>query len=129
MDISKRYVTSEAAEIEGIWRNLEEAGEVRVARLGNTRYQQAYQRLERNKGTVDGTVLTEAEQTELVVEAMAEAVLVDWRGIEWEGEPMPYSLENAKVVLRVKDFRRVVLELSRDWEQYRKARLETAAKN
>ena len=53
-------------------------------------------------------------------ECAARALLLGWRGdLLWNGEPLEYSVENAKTMLAVKDFRRWVFERAEDIDRFK----------
>jgi len=90
MDITKVYrVTDEATS--GKWFDLGDGARIRVAKAGNERHEHVLKRLRkpyRNMRTVpDGVV------DEITRRAAAEALLLDWEGIEENGEPQACTLE------------------------------------
>ncbi|MCY1561171.1 hypothetical protein D9M68_983980 [compost metagenome] len=64
-----------------------------------------------------------------MVDAMARTLLLGWKNLGFRGQPLEYSVDNAKLLLSVKDFRELVLKHANDAETYRVVVEEEAAKN
>lgn len=97
MELSKMKGTP--AEQEGVWFKWEDA-ELKVASINSKRYQrilqdkQAPYRAQIRRGT-----LPDETREELATEAMAEAILVDWKNVKENGQDVPYSVAEAKRLL------------------------------
>lgn len=132
MDIKKEFATDKVAENEGIWEEIGDGAKVLVARVGNKKWEAAMERLRkphlkslRRRGRLQDEV---AEK--ITIEAMAEALLLDWEGIEEEGEVVAYSKENAtRFLTDYPEFRNMVYGIASDAEVYRQELLEDAAGN
>ena len=92
-----KLVTDGDLEIEGVWLPFEEGFDVKLARLGNTKYNEMVRRILKpytrkiRDEELDDSIAEMAEK-----KAMARYVLVDWRGLEDDdGEPIEYSKETA----------------------------------
>lgn len=46
----------------------------------------------------------------LLKEAVAETVIIDWKGVEWKGKKLKHSKENALMILKDKQAGRSILE-------------------
>lgn len=119
MDIFAHFATDEKKEIEGAWFDLPgDNGQILVARNTNEKYARAivkaYERYKNAKG-----VEAEKRQEREYIRLLAEHILVDWKDIEWKGQPLPYSTQNAEMVLAIKDFRIFVQKCSEDFEAFR----------
>lgn len=129
MDIGKKYATSATLENEGRWFELGDGAAVKVARDGNRAHKEALKRLWRpNRAALRSGSLPDDLVEKLAIQAMAEAVLLDWRGIEEGGATLPYSREAAERLLaQYKDFRETVAALAGDMANYQ-AQDEAAAR-
>lgn len=130
-NLHKLFATDTAAETDGVWIPVSDGIEVLIARAGNQKFQKAYSRLckpHRNlirKGLLDGKT-----GDRLLVEALSEGILLDWRGIEQDGALLPYSKEAAvKLLAEMKDFADFVAAESQRMENFRLLDLEQAEKN
>lgn len=130
MDVFSTYATDEKAEVEGKWFPLSKTAKVLVARNGNQRYQAAFRKkladheMDLNTGTPEADKLAE----EILVDVMAETILLGWEGLSFQGQAVSYSREMAKTMLRVKDWRRRINAIADSLENYR-IQAEEAAKN
>jgi len=133
MKINQRFATDKAAEEGGVWVEIGEGAAVKVARFGNDRHQAALDRLRKPYRNIlrAGGEIPADRHTEIAIEAMADALLLDWRGFENDdGSEVAYSREMAVWFLtELKDFRNQIAALAMEVESYRASALETAAKN
>lgn len=134
LDIFKKYATDAGLELNGVEHELDSEGKAKivVARMGNAKFQKAYQAaLERHQKELDSKddEVKEAAQKRCMVESMARSILVGFSGLGYNGEPMEYSVENAERLLALDDFRTLVFELSRDVDHYRVEKESAVAKN
>jgi hypothetical protein len=101
MDLRKTFGGDKALERDGVDLHLGGDAYVTVARAGGTnvaydRAVQKHMRPHRSKtGYLDNDVYVD-----VLKQAYADAVVLDWRGIEFDGEPLPYSRENALKLMR-----------------------------
>lgn len=115
MDIAKLVTVSEAAK-SGRRFAFGDAWLV-IAASGNVNHQKALRRLYEPHGRAisHGGALEPGVATAIDDEAMAEAVLVGWEGIDRDGAPLPYSKENAIWILsNVAVIRQFVVKASED---------------
>lgn len=131
MNIFEQFESDLDAEVEGVWVELGDGAEVRVARLNNARHNKVLDRLRRpyrNHRNIPDDV-----NEKIATQAMAEAILLDWKGIEdRDGNPISYSTEKAIELLSdpaMKNFRNRVAYIALEEESFRKASLDAAAKN
>lgn len=128
MDVFKQYATDEAKEADGVWIPLGREDDPKgaallVARSGNKKYTKLITReVEKNQRALDikgdeADALSDA----LMIGVMANTILLGWKNIEFKGAPLAYTVDNAKILLGVKDFRKLVARLSDDIEHYRNA--------
>lgn len=122
MDIFKSFATDEVAETEGRWFPISKTAKVLVARAGNPNYLKALrQRMRESQVDVDDTSEeNEKFVTSLIVETLAETVLLGWKGdIQFKGKPLEYSKANAIKLLEFKDFRKKITEIADKSESFR----------
>jgi hypothetical protein len=121
MDVFRKFATDESLEVTGVWRLLGEGAKVLVARSGNRAYANLLTKMvEQHQQALDlkdGSANDLSDQ--IMIEVMAETVLLGWEHVEFKGKDLEYSEANAKMLLGVKDFRRHIAKLSEDIEQYR----------
>ncbi len=131
MDLWKQFKTDEQAEVEGVWVPLSATARVKLARVGNPRYQSCLKRLSLPyiKPGMRMSDIPEETYQAITKEAVAEAILVDWDGVIREGEVVAYSKEMALSALQMKDFFELVLAAANSMETYREARLRDMEKN
>ena len=125
MDIFEQYATNETKEVEGTWQEVGDA-KFLVARSGNRNYTKKLIKLaDRNKKALDRKDdAADKLSDSILIGVLAETILLGWEGVSFKGAPMDYSVENAKTLLGVKDFRKTVMELADDFESF-KAREES----
>lgn len=110
MDIFKSFATNTDAEVAGVWKDISADAKIKVARAGNRPYSRSLtKQIEKYRAALD-TKDDVADDTSdmIMVDLLAEHILLDWEGISYKGEALPYSKDNAKMLLRVKDFRKLV---------------------
>lgn len=131
MDISKNFVTNEKAEVEGREISLGEGAKVQLARWQNKKFSRM---IKKQHEAHDAVLKQEGDEAEargeqILVDVMANTVLLGWSGIEWEGKKLEYSTANAAKLLAVKDFRKVIIEHCSNFNNYLASREEEFAKN
>jgi hypothetical protein len=131
MDISK-FQTSKSAEEEGIWVDVDGNGtKVKVARINNARYKKYFQKITKPyKRQIRNGTLAEELAEKLLVDALANTILLDWQGFTKEGADFPYSVDNARSFLQESaDFRDFVSDAANEMENFRGEELEEARGN
>ncbi|MDH3377783.1 MAG: hypothetical protein OEQ39_12615 [Gammaproteobacteria bacterium] len=121
------FATDLDLEEKGVWVDIGDGGKLLIARLGNPRYQEAVRRLSKpHKTQIRNKTISEDLSDELLLKAMAESILLDWKGLEDDkGKVIKYSTETAFQLLRdLRDFRNLVVELATEQAAFR--REETA---
>ncbi len=128
-----KIATSEnPADRDGLWTAYTEDVDFLIARAGNSRFLKASDKAEApyRRQIARGKLATE-KQIEIQCRAMAEGILLGWRGpIEGDdGNPLEYSVDNAYLMLRYNaDIRDFVFEAATEQERYRVEARETTAK-
>lgn len=130
MDL-KKFKTDKNLEIEGVWFNIDETCRLCVARFGNDRFKELMSKKARPyKQSIRNDTLPEALYDKLLVDAMAETILLGWENLEENGQPVPYSVENAKRLLtEYKDFRDLVSNFSNEAAAFKAEEREADVKN
>lgn len=131
MDIFDSFATDATKETEGVWVDISVDASIKVARAGTRSYSRDLQKqLERYElALASKDDLADDTSDMILVNLVAEHVLLDWKGIKFKGEALPYSKDNAKTVLKLKDFRRLVMKHSEDITNFKNAKEEAVAKN
>jgi hypothetical protein len=121
MDIFDVYATDETAEVEGRWFPLDKKTKVLVARTGNANYLKAIRKRMKDAqiDTEDQSDDNEKLVTDLIIETMAETVLLGWKGMSMKGEELTYSKTNAMKALAVKGFRARISSIADKLESFR----------
>lgn len=120
MDIFNTYVTDEAAEVEGRWFPLDKKTKVLVASTGSTKYKKALsKRIKADHVDLkDSSEENEKFVSSLIVEVMADTILLDWKGMTFKGEELPYTKANAIKALTVKGFRDRINSIATELESF-----------
>jgi hypothetical protein len=129
-DIFDTFATDENLENTGAYFPVGKGATLLVARAGNRRYSKAITKaVEARRVELDGDDdSATAVSDQIMIDVMAETILLGWTGITFKGAEMPYSVENAKKLLAVKDFRKHVAGLADTMSAY-KAKAEVATGN
>lgn len=127
MDIFATFASDEKAELAGQWFPLSKTAKVLVARAGNTNYVVALRKtIEKNQMDLSaGSAESEQLAEQALVDVMSSTILLGWEGLSFQGKSVDYSVEMAKTMLRVKDFRKKISGFSDSFEAFRvKAEVE-----
>ena len=129
-DISEELGSNETVEIEGVWVPLGGDGKVKVARLGNSKTQEAYRKIPRPiRRQLDEGILSNKQTINFLVKFINDHILKGWEGLSDKGKPISYSSETAGQMLRThRRFRDKIWELSAD-EALFNVELEEDVKN
>lgn len=122
------FRTDEKKSDEGVWCPVDAKTEVKIARYGNRTFQRALKReMKPYKRLIDRDALDDDTADKVLVAAIAEGILVDWRGMTKAGVELPYSRAAAEEILMdktLRDFRGLVIELSQDMQMFRDEEIE-----
>jgi len=129
LDVFESFATDENLEVAGTWVEYGEA-KFLVARLGNRKYAKKLTALvERNQKLLDRKDdAAEALSDKLMVDTLAETILMGWEGVMYKGAELPYTVENAKMIRALKDFRREIMKMAEDMEAYKMKQEQEAGK-
>ena len=130
MDVKKAFRTNEKKEIEGIWIQLDDKAAIKVARAGNPKFQRLFQKLTKPyRQAIRTGSLSEDVARKILIECMAETILLDWKGFEENGKEIKYSKEKSIEYLNIKDFRDFVAQCSEDFSLFKDEEDKQAEKN
>lgn len=130
MDIFKAYAVDETKEETGTWMEIGDAGFL-IARAGNRKYIKLLSKeVERNQKALDCKDKAADELSDkIMVDVIARTILLDWKNVQYQDKALEYSVDNAKMLLAHKDFRREVMRLADDFSAYKLAKDEEDEKN
>ena len=118
-----------AASTDGVLVDIGDGFKLRIARMGNKKYQDELKRLTKPyKRAMKNDTLADSVYEELYNKAMAEAVLLGWEGLSDDaGEEIAYSKEKALELLSdpaYEDFKTLVIDLANEQETFRSQDIE-----
>lgn len=130
MDLDS-YNIDDKLSVEGKWVPIGKDAELKIARLNNEPYRDFIKKkLKPYKSAMRAGAVDDDVMTNVVIQAMARHILLDWKGLREKGEPLVYSLETCERVLRDKEqFRELVATLANDADLFREAEIEDGVKN
>lgn len=120
-DVFTNFATDSKLENEGKWFPIGKKSRVKVARTGNDHYNAEFKRLleQHQMELNDGGPEAERLANEILLKVQAKTILVDWEGLSFQGKDVAYSVEMAKTMLGVKDFRKRILAWADSFEEFR----------
>ena len=128
MDLTK-VKTDSALELNGVRVPFGDAT-LLIARLNNPNLVAAYSARIR---PYRGGAIPPATEEAIMLDCLAEHVLLGWENITNAGQPYPYNRDNARAALAIKDFAEFVVSRARDAELFRQGEtreaVEAIAKN
>ncbi len=139
MDIYNLYQTSILQENGGRPFTKEFGGDATflIARAGNPKYSRLLTaEYETHKAILDDKSSEAAKDAAtacsdaIMVRIMAKSILLGWTGnVKFKGADLPYSVENAALLLAIPEFRKKVSGLSDDYRNYREVQEAADEKN
>lgn len=130
----KALRTDTLLEQEGIWVDYEAGVRVKVARLSNTKFEQALRTASKPHLRQIRSKRAPLDLIEnLTREAAARHILLGWENLDDDdGTPIPYSPERALEIFNdptLHDFYKFVMQISTDSELYRREDMEESLGN
>lgn len=121
LDLFTQYATDETLENNGTWVDIGGGARLLIARSGNRKHAKLLTKeVERHRKVLDiGDEIADQKNDEIMIDVMARTILLGWEGVSFKGQKLDYSVENAKKVLALRDFRVHVAKLSDDIEIFR----------
>ena len=129
-DLSKQR-TDEKAEVDGVWEDLGSGAKIKIARLGNPKYNRRLKALLKpHKRAIRADSLEPKIMDDAIYTALSETVIIDWKGIAVDGKEIKFSKANALKLLREeKYFRDLVSDCSQDASLFKLHEQEEGSKN
>lgn len=132
MDLNQ-YTTNVSKSNEGVWVEHDSETSFLIARMNNANFQKVFNRSMKpyRKMFEDGK-LSMQRQNDVLCNVMAETILLDWKGLHFDGVEVPYSKEKALELLKSDgndEFRELILSYAQDNETYRNEKLDKSVKN
>ena len=130
MDIFAQYATDDTAEKEGVWVPHGDA-KFLIARAGNRKYvKRLSEAYTENEVLLDiKNEAADALSDKIMIDVIANTILLGWENVSFNDTPLEYSEANAKTILAVKDFRKLVMKWSDDMARFKVKQLEATVKN
>lgn len=113
MDLKKQFGYNKKIARDGVWVDLQDDGSVaiKVAKIGTLDYLNTVNKFSRKYQAQARLNRMTAEQiVELNARVLSDCILLDWKGIEEDGNPIPYTRENAYRILKEYDDLRSMVE-------------------
>jgi hypothetical protein len=131
IDIFDEFATDAALETGGAWVTYRGATRFKIARANNDLYGAALTKAiqENQEELKKGTPESEALSERLMLEVMAETILVGFEHVKYKRQPVEYSKAVAVEMLAHNDFRLWVKRQSENREYFKAVLVEEAAKN
>jgi len=131
VDIKASFATNPALELNGAWVDIGDGSSVLVARNGNKNSRALSKQLVApHKVALRNDKLPDDVLEKITIQVMAQTILLDWKGIDEAGQPVPYTVENARRLLTdYPDFRDQVSGIASDMRNYQDQEEAEAAKN
>lgn len=131
MDIEKKFAVDPVREKDGVWFDIGDDAHVKIAAMNNPNWQRVMRaKFKGKERQIQLKTLPDAVAEKLYIEAIAETILLDWKGFTSNGQPLAYSREAVVDVLtRHKRLRDMVVGLSEDFEAFKISADEDAEKN
>ena len=131
MDLKKEYGTDKNKELDGVWEDMGNGCKVLIARIGNENYSKVFRRISKPyQNAIRRGTLGNDKAEDLLIQAMAECIVLDWTGLEEDGKKVKYSREECiRVLKEYKDFRDHVSELANSMELFKREMDAEAEKN
>lgn len=129
MDFNE-FATDTVAEVEGKWIPLKDA-KLLIARTGNPRYREKLRvDLNLHREAIDKGLLDLEINDALMIDILADTILLGWEGFTDSGKDVPYSKAKAREYLtKYRDFREFVAAQADKMDNFRKVATETAKGN
>lgn len=130
MDL-KKFKTNQQSEQEGVWVPLDKGTKVLIARTGNPRYKEYLRnKLSPYRLQLKTNSMDEEVAQRIIIETLAKTILLDWEGIQENGETIPYNYANAVDILtKYKDFRELISTTAEEMDLFKDEEEKEVVKN
>lgn len=131
MDLNKQFSVDTSLEEKGVWIQMDEETKVLIARNGNAKYREVMtKRTAPFKAAIRNNILPEKTAEKILIEAMADAILLGWEGMKESGADVPYTRDKAvEMLTKYKEFRDFVSETASQVEIYKQQEDAASAGN
>lgn len=130
-DIKKLFGTDAKKEQEGVWYDIADDLKMKIARIGNPNYQKRLQILSKpyRRAMRRGTLSDEVAE-KLLIQCMAETIVLDWEGVEENGKEIPYSKEAAiDILTKYPELKSYIYDIANELEGFQEEENEEAEEN
>ena len=130
-DVKKLFGTDASKEKDGVWYDLADGLRMRIARVGNPNYQKTFQKLSKpHRRAIRRGTLPDEVAEKLLIQCMAETIVLDWSGVEDEGVEIPYSKEAVITILtKYPELRNYINDIANELEAFQEELDEEAVEN
>lgn len=122
-NLDKHFKQNTSLEKEGVWFELEGGIKFLVRRFGgaNTEVKKAMVKYYKPVAKlIDKNLLGDEKEKSIVSKAFIKACMIDWQGVEIDGEEKPYSFELAvELFERLPELLDTLMDYAQDSENYR----------
>ena len=130
-DVKKLFGIDSTKEQEGVVHEMGDGLKMRIARIGNPKYQKRFQAISKphRRAIRRGTLADEVAE-KLLIQCLSETIVLGWEGLEENGEEVPYSLENCiRILTAYPELRNYVNDIANELEGYQAEDDEEGAEN
>ena len=117
----------------GVWVEHDETTSFLIAKLGNKGFQTTFKkRLQPYRRAYENGTLSAKKEVEIMVECMADHILLGWKGLLLNGKEIQYSREKCVEILSMEgaeEFRDLITNYSTDVANYKTEQNELDLKN
>lgn len=112
----ERFKTNREKETDGTWVDIGEGASLKLARIGNPRYEAFLMEQSKPLRTaMRAGNFNDPRLKSVMIKAIARYVLLDWDGLDEDDKPVPYSEQKAiEWMTEIPDFYRMILDLGQD---------------
>lgn len=127
----RKFATDQKKEVEGTWEDIGGGAALLIARAGNSKFQEEYAKIPKGvRRMLENNTIETKSADELICGILARTILLDWKNMLLDGEPVKYSEDTAKeMLLTYPDFRNMVWEFSNDFQRFHEEGKKEDAKN
>lgn len=129
----RNFVADTDLEREGVWFDLGQGFEIKIARQSTPEYRAALKRVTKPfRRQLMNDSLPDEKLQQLLGEVYAMVLVKDWKGLEENGVPVEFSPKKAKEILTnpaYHELRDLVGELSQDATRFREDEIEDMVGN
>lgn len=105
------FGTDKSKEEDGTWIDVTDTISLKLRRFRSRAAREAAKRFSKQYATAKKRGLTDEQAAEMTTKVMAEAIIVDWKGVEDDNGPLACTFENKFAILsdeEMEDFREFV---------------------